>query len=44
MSGTDQHLTVWSPAPSSPSEEELRILSSWTQESGIAENATARRS
>jgi len=25
----DQHITVWSPAPGSPSEEKLRILSSW---------------
>jgi transcriptional regulator with XRE-family HTH domain len=26
---TDQHVTVWSPEPGSPSEEKLRILSSW---------------
>ncbi|MFD5944526.1 hypothetical protein ACFWAZ_36595 [Streptomyces collinus] len=39
----DQHLTVWSPAPGSPSEEKLRILSSWIQHPATAENATARR-
>jgi transcriptional regulator with XRE-family HTH domain len=39
----DQHLTVWSPAPGSPSEEKLRILSSWIQQSATTDDVTTRR-
>jgi transcriptional regulator with XRE-family HTH domain len=35
----DQHVTVWSPEPGSPSEEKLRVLSSWiAQPAQLPEN------
>ena len=39
----DQHITIWQPAPGSPTEEKIRILSSWIQTPGAREDATADR-
>ena len=39
----DQHITIWSPAPGSRTEEKIRILSSWIQTPGTREGATADR-
>jgi hypothetical protein len=38
----DQHVTVWSPAPGSPSEEKLRILSSWLMKPEVGDRPNTK--